>query len=100
MRELIDFMLIVGAISYLTTLLVAPKDGPFKIMWPIRHLFSYLGTNNPLRCFFCTTPWVSLAVLAAWSMQIMIIQAIIAVFGFAGIALAVRSMYQEWTIAS
>lgn len=82
----LDSILLAGTTAWLSYVLVH-KDGPHKILQSFRiFVGNHLGSNSPLGCVFCTSFWVLLILVGAYSLNLGVIQSVITFFGVLGVA--------------
>lgn len=91
---MIDLLLTLGAIAYITTLLVL-KDGPGDIFKHFKNVvIKVLGEKNtPFNCLTCTAFWSTILVI---TLDYFDLKSIITLFGLAGLSQAIRGLSSEF----
>lgn len=96
MSTVIDFVLIAGAIAWLSTAIVS-KSGPLNLLTKFRAFVKrYLQDNTPFECFHCASFWIGVAVIVLFAADPIIFRPLIQFFGILGIAQALRGASGEF----
>lgn len=91
--EIINLLLLAGAIAWSTTAIVA-KPGPFNVLGLFRELVK--KHTGVLNCFHCASFWIGLLFTLLYISGELHILLLIQFFGILGISQALRGASGEW----